>query len=1150
MYLKSLHIQGFKTFEQSTTLEMDYPVIAIVGPNGSGKSNIVDALRWTLCEQNLRTLRARSMLDLIFSGTATRHPVSYAEAEVVFNNDGDIFGTGTQTVTIARRVFRSKESDFLIEGRDVQLRDVEQMLMATGLGFRHYPFIGQGEISRIFTMKPEERKALFEEVAGIGEYRLRKREALVRLEETRGNIARVEDLLAELNASYDHLALQAAAARQYMGLQERTGELELDIARSRYGAVVREQERAGERLAEAQEKMADIITASSTRQASYDDLQTQLRSLHAALREKNAQLTDAREDAYRLEKDLVAFREKSKYLLAEETRLVRQVEDFEKSSTQTAKLHEEALAGLELLRGEETEATAVLAAEQHAYDEAAASIEEQRKALAQAQSGGMQLETEVRQLFAQFNPLQFEYEEKKRLVASSAEVGGEQAADPSQQAIDDLEGRLPPLEEQVREWRSAALEVSRRLVLGEQEEAAAAAAAAEAAQAADRYRRMIADGAAFVAELEHQIRGGSDRQRLLDVVELGERQSLLLQVMRDELGLELNGAAWDELGDSLRREQRPLLATRYVTPVAATEGGSDDALCCASFVACRDGAPPAVAMLLHQLYLSPTLEQGLGFAQANPGSFYRIYCQDGFIIDGACVVSRLRTPIERISSGQGSTELDRMDEEARKLRQVSADLMESASGTRRERDVLSQHIAEAEQSMGDIRSQLRGLVIEHERERAVLRERGSRLEEAALRIAEIERLLAPLRERLTDRRGALARARSAVEAAEKACHEAEAGLLTGKDRIQAAHIRKNTVSARLQSLLEKRIAYEDQLASIGTEQHASGDSLAHVRQEREQVDARVGVLDARSREKSNELAAAQAAIDQLETDKRHRDAELSSMAAEIETVKSSRTRLESRVRELEVILAEGKGKLEQFTSRGDFGTLVQRPQPAAAVDAMQVELDSVRRSMTELEPVNMASIRESEDLAGRIAHLTEQDDDLTHSRAKLLALIEDLDQRASALFEETYAVVERSFQENFVKMFDGGEARLTRQVNGELTGIDIDVILPGKRRQPLELLSGGEKVLTATALQFALFKARPSLFYLLDEVDSALDEDNVHRFARLLREQEGAQFLVVTHNRETMLAADVLYGVTMQESGVSKVVSLRLESDETAGRQP
>jgi chromosome segregation protein len=211
---------------------------------------------------------------------------------------------------------------------------------------------------------------------------------------------------------------------------------------------------------------------------------------------------------------------------------------------------------------------------------------------------------------------------------------------------------------------------------------------------------------------------------------------------------------------------------------------------------------------------------------------------------------------------------------------------------------------------------------------------------------------------------------------------------------------------------------------------------------------------------------------------------------------------------------------------------------------MQSEMDQVRRSMTSLEPVNMASIGESEQLGERIARLKEQDDDLVQSRTKLLELIDDLDRRASTLFEETFVLIEKAFQENFVKMFDGGEAKLVRQENGELTGVDIDVVLPGKRRQPLELLSGGEKVLVAAALQFALFKARPSLFYLLDEVDNALDEDNVHRFARLLREQEGSQFLVVTHNRETMLAADVLYGVTMQESGVSKVVSLRLEGNE------
>ena len=233
------------------------------------------------------------MLDLIFAGSATRHPVNYAEAEVVFNNEGDVFGTGTDKVTVARRIFRSKESDFLIDGNDVQLRDVEELLTSTGLGFRHYPFIGQGEMSRIFTMKPEERKGLFEEVAGIAEYKQRKRDTLVKLEETRVNIARVEDLLAELNGNYAHLGIQAAAAREYVGYQSRLRDLDMDIAHARYLSVLREQERATARLAEAQEKMVQVITSLNGRQGAHDDLQTAQRKISASLREKASALRGA-----------------------------------------------------------------------------------------------------------------------------------------------------------------------------------------------------------------------------------------------------------------------------------------------------------------------------------------------------------------------------------------------------------------------------------------------------------------------------------------------------------------------------------------------------------------------------------------------------------------------------------------------------------------------------------------------------------------------------------------------------------------------------------------------------------------------------------------------------------------------------------------
>ncbi|MCX6085580.1 MAG: chromosome segregation protein SMC [Caldiserica bacterium] len=1149
MYLKSLHIQGFKTFEQSTTLELSYPVIAIVGPNGSGKSNLVDALRWTLCEQNLRTLRARSMLDLIFAGSATRHPVNYAEAEVVFNNEGDVFGTGADTVSVARRIFRSRESDFLIDGNDVQLRDVEALLTSTGLGFRHYPFIGQGEMSRIFTMKPEERKTLFEEVAGIAEYKQRKRDTLVKLEETRVNIARVEDLLAELNGNYVHLGVQAAAAREYIGYQSRMRDLDMDIAYTRYVSVLREQERATARLAEAQEKMAEVITSLNSRQAAHDDLQTAQRKVNASLRDQASALSEAREDAYRLEKELVSVREKAKYLGAEESRLVHQEQDWEASRLQTMRLAAENGASIDQLRGEESQAGVELAAEQRTYDEVIQSVEQRRKGLAQAQAQVLQLEAEVRQLFGRFNPLQFELDEKRKTVDVTGESPGALATDTAAGQVAVVREHAAALEKMLEELREQAEGVSRELAVLEQEKVALAAASRDTAVAAASYRKSLENTAAFVASLERQIRNESAERRVLDVVDLGERRPLLLQLLREELAILLSDDSCDDLALAVRRSGQATMGIRYA-PEHDAAGQKDVAACSvAAMGSSRAGAPPLVGELLRRLFVTSSLEQGLVFAREHRHEFYKVYCEDGFVIDSAFAVRSLHGSIERSFAGKDSAELSRLEAEAAEALRLESDQGETVMLARQKRSALLNDIQQADRDLKQVQERLQAMIVEEERRLAVEHERATRLEAARNRIVELEKELAPLRETLAERRTSLARARDVQDGADKARQKAEADLLAGKDKVQALQILHNSVSGRIQALVEKKLAYEDQLASLVTEMKASQDGLVRVRAERAALEQRMKLLDMEFRERSNGLAAFQAGIDQLELDKRHKDEQMAVLAAEMEGVKASRTRLEGRVRDLEVLLAEGKGKLEQFTARDDFAQLTGRTEPGESLEHMQTEMDQVRRSMTNLEPVNMASIRESEELAARVAHLKAQDDDLSQSRSKLLALIEDLDRRASTLFEETFVVVEKAFQENFVKMFDGGEAKLVRQENGELMGIDIDVVLPGKRRQPLELLSGGEKVLTAAALQFALFKARPSLFYLLDEVDNALDENNVHRFARLLREQEGSQFLVVTHNRETMLAADVLYGVTMQESGVSKVVSLRLDSDEVlAGR--
>jgi chromosome segregation protein len=909
--------------------------------------------------------------------------------------------------------------------------------------------------------------------------------------------------------------------------------------------VLREQERATARLAEAQEKMAEVIASLNGRQAAHDDLQTAQRKVSASLREKATALSEAREDAYRLEKELVSVREKAKYLAAEESRLVHQEQDWDVSRLQTTRLAGETGSSIDQLRGEESQ----LAAEQRTYDEVIQSVEQRRKSLAQAQAQVLQLETEVRQLFSRFNPLQFELDEKRKTVELSGQAIGAAEPETAAEQVNVVREQAAALEKTLEERRGQSEGASRELTMFEQEQAALAVDSRDRAMAAESYGKSLQNAAAFVASLERQIRNGSTARRVLDVVDLGERGPLLLQLLREELAIELSDDPCDALALAVRRSGQATMGVRYAPGDDATDQKNVVASSVAAMATSLASAPPLVGGLLRRLFVVSSLEQGLVFAREHRHDFYKVYCEDGFVIDSAFAVRVLRGSIERSFAGKGSAELARLEAEAADALRLATDQAQTVMLARRKRSLALSGIQQVERDLKEVQARLQAMVVEEERRLAVEHERASRLDAARSRIVELEKELAPLRETLAERRSTLARARDAQDGADKARQKAEADLLAGKDRVQALQIRRNSVSGRIQALLEKKLAYEDQLSSLATEIKASQDGLVRVRAERVALEQRIGLLDAQFREKSNGLAAFQAGIDQLELDKRHKDEQSTTLAAEMEGVKASRTRLEGRVRELEVLLAEGKGKLEQFTARDDFAQLTGRTEPEANLEHMQSEMDEVRRNMTNLEPVNMASIRESEELAARVAHLKAQDDDLSQSRTKLLALIDDLDRRASTLFEESFVVIEKAFQENFVKMFDGGEARLVRQENGELTGIDIDVVLPGKRRQPLELLSGGEKVLTAAALQFALFKARPSLFYLLDEVDNALDDNNVHRFARLLREQEGSQFLVVTHNRETMLAADVLYGVTMQESGVSKVVSLRLDNDEELARQ-
>ena len=575
---------------------------------------------------------------------------------------------------------------------------------------------------------------------------------------------------------------------------------------------------------------------------------------------------------------------------------MRHEQDWDASRLQTTRLAGETASSIDQLRGEESQGGAELAAEQRTYDEVIQSVEQRRKSLARAQAQVLQLETEVRQLFSRFNPLQFELDEKRKTVEASGQATDAPEPETAAEQVNVVREQAAALEKTLEERRGQSEGASRDLTMLEQEQAALAADSKDRALTAESYRKSLKNAAAFVASLEQQIRNGSTARRVLDVVDLGEHGPLLLQLLREELATLLSDDPCDALALAVRRYGQATIGVRYAPEDDAADRKDVATSSVAAMAGSLAGAPPLIDELLRRLFVASSLEQGLVFAREHCHDFYKVYCEDGFVIDSAFAVRLLRGSIEHSFAGKDSAELSRLEAEAVEALRIAANQAQAVALARHKRSALLSGIQQAERDLKQAQERLQAMVVEEERRLAVEHERASRLDVARSRIVELEKELAPLRETLAERRSTLAKARDAQDGADKARQKAEAGLLAGKDKVQVLQIRRNSVSGRVQALLEKKLAYEEQLASLATEIRASQDGLVRVRAERVALEQRISLLDTQFREKSNGLAAFQAGIDQLELDKRHKDEQSAILAAEMEGVKASRTRLEGRVR--------------------------------------------------------------------------------------------------------------------------------------------------------------------------------------------------------------------------------------------------------------
>lgn len=1182
VYLKALEIVGFKSFADKTRLEFEPGMTAIVGPNGCGKSNVSDAVRWVLGEQSAKALRGAKMEDVIFNGTDKHKPLGMAEVSLTLADCESVLGTEYNEVTVSRRVFRSGEGQYFINKAPCRLKDIQRLFMDTGVGTNSYSLMEQGKIDRILSSHPEDRRAVFEEASGITKFKADKREALRKLDQTEANLLRLDDIIREVKRQIISLQRQAGKARRYQEIQTQLRALDLFATRERLDQM-------NEHIRTLETRLAAINEQDDAARADIENVETQTSGLRQDLEHIEAAIADAMEAAMTARTELDRAKEAIRH--SEERRIElqqlserdsRDAAEAQERRAQHEKSLQEQQANLERAKADHTAAERELAEHAQQLTAAEQRVEEIGKLLHKLRTEQVELDSRGANLQNQLTQLDANERanviRRERLAAEHAEsVRALELFEKRQQA---MAGRLSEL--------TGAVEAARSLLAELESQKLDKSNAANSLQ--KELNALKSQLAARRAQIELLEESGQQHEGFA----LGARQLLnaddSVQVDRSKILGPLAemitiDAHWQS---ALEAALRPWLDAIVVDGDAAAlsilhamETQSGGAVRLLS-TAARPAYPPPVGVnrLLDLVrapdHLRPALECIMGhICTANSAAEIPEHRPAGL----AWV-----TPSGLLLSPNGTSELWRREDAGGN----PLTRQQLLNGWREELAGMEEDLLRREETLATINGEENGLLEAMRNSRTALDESRRQLNTAEGENRVIEQEVKQARERAET----VAWEMQSIEAQHKSGDEKRTGILNAIEEVRTKQADgRAALSSKTEELreaeqhrnrcsseaAERRIRYSEtrqvvqSLANSTTQLSARVQELAALIEDRSRgvstYLSRIADL-ARSREETEgRVAPLQADVtrhnETLDQEKARRDETSRALAQLDVALRAKRTHLDdirSKKSASEVELAQlqvrRQNQIERVT--GDYRVtleeIAQAPEPEwengerPEREALEILIAELRAKLEAMGPVNLVAIEEHRELEERYTFLTQQQTDLTNSKAQLMDLIQQINKTTTEMFAETFAKVNANFQQMFVKLFGGGSAKLVLVDEGDVleSGIEIIARPPGKKLQTVSLLSGGERTMTAVALLFSLYLVKPSPFCLLDELDAALDEANIGRFVSTVKGfLERSQFIVITHNRQTIAAAHTLYGVTMPEQGVSKIVSVKFSEHET-----
>ena len=1263
MYLKTLLIHGFKSFADKTQLDFHKGVTGIVGPNGCGKSNVVDAIRWVLGETSAKALRGDEMADVIFNGTDKRKPLSMAEVSLIFDDCEKDLGVAFNEVCITRRVFRDGKSEYELNGNSCRLKDINKLFMDTGVGRSAYSIMEQGKIDMLLSAKPEDRRQVFEEAAGITKSKAEKREALRKLEYTEANLLRVNDILAELKRQMGTSQRQAAKARRWQDLHKDVLILDSHLHSRKFRDLSSERDALDASIAslrstqsEAEDRIRDEEADVAAERADLREMESLLTSLRHQLNERQNLIHSAENRIgfnSERERELSSLIDRNEHdIAASNERLSHQEEELRSTDSALSAITE----NLVRQKSQIEEHFRIAAATREDRLRIESSLREARKAMHLAESNIASAQAAISSHQSQGETDRFRQDQLQRDSDSLTSDRESRLTDESQlkESIESLKDEIESLElalhQREKEAQTADIEAAQlnkklqELTRFHSERSSRAGVLRQlisAGEGLEKGTRKVLAGLNQPDHFKAGVRGLLSsfievERQYIPAVEAALGENLQAVLVSDSLLAEsiIETLRRDQLGQALVLPEDLLRTTGEYQMLTPPVGGLAWA---ADVVSARESVRPMVHQLLANVLIVPDVATALRLKRENPEIVFATLHGEFISIEG--VVSG-GTEADRAGSMlQRQTELADLDAEVAtleaNLNAADAELIARQNDARsarialdEQREILQARRVQESQLSGQLSLVSRDLQALSSKLESLDWERSElakRQDAVALKLEDASSRLADASDALQSHRDEAASHEAAMDAASR--NEADANELLGELKTslaveqraeQALREQRSPMDARLRELLDviqrrehEIITYKERIANADAENARLHEEIAASRslvaELADQIESRSEERTSRSASLSERERALDSTRRQIHALAEQRGREevrvtkvslrmeslhtyaseryqidlttfeptLPALVATIDSLKAARSRPSTRRQNPNARSssddepdADDEAIAEAALAAAGFQDSDPPAPPSTESDApspdevlaSDIDWDFVESSVTDLKqrldsmgPVNLDAIKEFEELEERHNFLQRENDDLANAKSELLGIIQRINDETKKRFVETFIKVRDNFRGTFKELFgQGGQADLILvNENDPLeSGIEVIAKPPGKKPTSISLLSGGERSMTAVALLFSIYMVKPSPFCILDELDAPLDESNIGRFLKMLDKFiEKSQFVIVTHNKRTMRRADVMYGVTMEEFGVSKPIGMKMSGDNSESRR-